>query len=71
MTEVKNEVNTVSPVWSNNRGIKIVNNNRNKKDSDIFNLKKKDTYQNSQNSFINKQKIIEITEKNMDNKFRV
>jgi hypothetical protein len=51
-------------------GIKIVDSNMNKRDSDIFNRKREYTFQNSLCNRNNKQKIIEITEKMIDDRLR-
>jgi hypothetical protein len=51
-------------------GIKIVDNNLNKRVSDIFNLKSEVTYENSQINRENRRKIMELTEKMIDEKLR-
>lgn len=52
-------------------GIKIVENNRNYKVTDIFNLKKSISYSNYSYNKYNKQRMIEVTEKLIDSKLRV
>jgi hypothetical protein len=51
-------------------GIKIVDDNPNKKNSDIFNLRKVVTYQNSSMNSTYKKRMIEVTEKIIDDKMR-
>ncbi len=48
----------------------MVDNNSNKRDSDIFNTKNNTTYQNSSNNRSNRSRIIEVSERLIDNKMR-
>lgn len=54
----------------NRKGIKIVDDNVNKRVSDIFNRRQYEVYEKSQNNLRNKERIIEITEYMMDEKQR-
>lgn len=52
-------------------GLRIVDNNKNKRVSDIFNTKKQITYENSKNNIANKQKIIQLSERNIESRLKV
>ena len=51
-------------------GIRIVDNNQNKRVSDIFHTKAETSYQNSQVNRMNKSRMIEVTERLIDEKMR-
>lgn len=52
-------------------GIKMVDNNKNNRISDIFNLNLENSFKNSKFNLENKQKIILLSEKAIDAKLRV
>jgi hypothetical protein len=60
--------NLVSYNYVRSTGIKMIDNNTNKRVSDIFNTKKEIFYQNSSANKNNKTRIIEVTEKMIDDK---
>ena len=59
-----------NPGKRSSSGIKIVDDNPNKRNSDIFNLRKVVTYQNSSMNSSYKKRMIEVTEKIIDDKLR-
>jgi hypothetical protein len=52
-------------------GIKIVDNNLNKRVSDIFNARDEIVFDNKNHYFENKQKTAQVVEQRMENKLRV
>ena len=52
-------------------GIKIVDNNLNKRVSDIFNVKSEIVFDNKNHYFENKLKTAQVVEQRMENKLRV
>jgi hypothetical protein len=68
MNGVLNQFGNISPV---RKGIKIVDDNTNKRVSDIFNTKNKSEYSNANYNRNNKVRIIEVTEQIIESKMRV